>query len=445
MPHILYKIKRVVKLGFRSIVEHKLRSFLTALGIIFGVGSVIGMLAIGEGASHEARQQIRDLGSDNIIIRSIKPAEENTTSGGRGIRSLLRSYGLKYEDMMRIRDLFPAVEIHVPAREILSRLRHGDVAVPGRIIGTVPWAQSRSQIQLVAGRFINDYDIKNDENAVVLSSTTAKRLFPLEYPLGKNIYLGRQSYQVVGIVQNSAASKSSGGSKGNGGKGGGGKAAADGGAMKEMYDVYIPITAARRRFGEVIMNTDSGAMSLEKVELHQLTLTAPSEDMVLPIANAVRETLRQTHRKTDFEITVPLELLKQAEQTKRIFNIVLGSIAAISLLVGGIGIMNIMLASVTERTREIGIRRALGATRGDIVIQFLTEALLLSLCGGIIGIGLGVSVPLAVTHFAGLITIVKVDSIVLAFSISMFTGIVFGIYPAIRAAALSPIEALRHE
>jgi len=184
---------------------------------------------------------------------------------------------------------------------------------------------------------------------------------------------------------------------------------------------------------------------MELVELHQLTITAPSEDAVLPLVNSVRETIRQAHKKADFEITVPLELLKQAEQTKRIFNIVLGSIAAISLLVGGIGIMNIMLASVTERTREIGIRRALGARRVDIVVQFLTEALLLSLAGGLIGIALGIAVPQIVTHAAGLTTIVQPDAIVLAFTISLVIGVVFGIYPAIRAAALSPIEALRHE
>jgi putative ABC transport system permease protein len=159
----------------------------------------------------------------------------------------------------------------------------------------------------------------------------------------------------------------------------------------------------------------------------------------------VRSTLQHYHKEPDFEITVPLELLRQAEQTKRIFNIVLGSIAAISLLVGGIGIMNIMLASVTERTREIGIRRALGATRADIVLQFLTEALLLSLAGGAIGVALGISVPAIVSHFAGLVTIVKMDSLILAFTISVLIGMIFGIYPAFRAAALSPIEALRHE
>jgi putative ABC transport system permease protein len=184
---------------------------------------------------------------------------------------------------------------------------------------------------------------------------------------------------------------------------------------------------------------------MEKVELHELTVTAPNDEAVVPLANAIRTMLREFHKQEDFEIVIPLELLKQAEATKRIFNIVLGSIAAISLLVGGIGIMNIMLASVTERTREIGIRRALGATRSDIILQFLAEALLLSVAGGMVGVGLGVAIPKIVTHFAKLTTIIQPNSLFLAFGISLLTGVVFGIYPAMRAAALSPIDALRHE
>ncbi len=435
MPHLLYKIKRITKLGLRSIAEHQLRSFLTALGIIFGVGSVIAMLAIGEGASYEAREQIRSLGSNNVIIRSIKPSDEE--GGNSTKRKIVNDYGIKYEDLRRIRALYPAVEIRVPTREIQARLRHKDVIIQGKIIGTVPWALEKSPIQLKSGRFINDYDQEHDANVVVLSEAAARRLFPLEYPLGKHIYLRTQAFEVIGIMQDSATSKVGKDKK---------KKDTAVAAAKELYDVYIPFSSARSRFGEVIVTNTTGMLNAEKVEIHQLTLTAPTEAEVVSLSRSVRATLQKSHRgKIDFEITVPLELLKQAEQTKRIFNIVLGSIAAISLLVGGIGIMNIMLASVTERTREIGIRRALGATRGDIVVQFLTEALLLSLIGGIIGIGLGVGVPKIVTHFAGLVTIIQADSIILAFTISLLTGVIFGIYPAIRAAALSPIEALRHE
>ncbi len=436
MLKMLSKFRRIIKLGLHSLIEHKLRSFLTALGVIFGVGSVIAMLAIGEGASYEAREQIRTMGSANIIIRSVKPP--NTGGASRGA---LVTYGLTYEDLLRIRELYPQIQIHVPAREINMRLRYNDVLAPGKIVGTVPWAMTRSSMKLQAGRFIDTYDMTNSDNAAVITAATARRLFVLEYPVGKNFYIGKEAYQVVGVIDD-MASKSGGSDNSRPSSSSSGK---DAGTAKEFYEVYIPITAATRRFGQIIVSHESGSRTMERVELHRLTLTAPSEDAVPALAASVRATLQQNHKTVDYELTVPLELLKQAEQTKRIFNIVLGSIAAISLLVGGIGIMNIMLASVTERTREIGIRRALGATRADIVVQFLVEALLLSLIGGLIGVGLGIAVPKLVTHLAGLVTIIQADAIILAFSISLGTGIIFGLYPAIRAAALSPIEALRHE
>ena len=438
MLKMLSKFRRIIKLGLHSLIEHKLRSFLTALGVIFGVGSVIAMLAIGEGASYEAREQIRTMGSANIIIRSVKPP-----STGGAARGALVTYGLTYEDLLRIRDLYPQIQIHVPAREINMRLRYNDVLAPGKIVGTVPWAMTRSSMKLQAGRFIDTYDMKNSDNAAVITAATARKLFVLEYPIGKNFYIGKEAYQVVGVIDDMASKSGGGGSDAS--KPSSSSSGNDAGAAKEFYEVYIPITAATRRFGQIIVSHESGSRTMERVELHRLTLTAPSEDAVPALAASVRATLQQNHKAVDYELTVPLELLKQAEQTKRIFNIVLGSIAAISLLVGGIGIMNIMLASVTERTREIGIRRALGATRADIVVQFLVEALLLSLIGGLIGVGLGISVPKLVTHLAGLVTIIQADAIILAFSISLGTGIIFGLYPAIRAAALSPIEALRHE
>ncbi|MBT7298770.1 MAG: FtsX-like permease family protein, partial [Victivallales bacterium] len=254
-----------------------------------------------------------------------------------------------------------------------------------------------------------------------------ERLFPLSYPIGQTVFLASQAYRVVGVVGQAKKKKD------------------DDEAEEDLYSAYISISAARKRFGEILLKRGTGTFALEKVELNELTVTAPSEDAVVPLANSIRTMLKEFHKQEDFEIVIPLELLKQAEATKRIFNIVLGSIAAISLLVGGIGIMNIMLASVTERTREIGIRRALGATRSDIILQFLAEALLLSLAGGMVGLGVGVGIPKIVTHFAEMTTIIQPNSLFLAFGISLLTGVVFGIYPAMRAAALSPIEALRHE
>ncbi|HOS02462.1 MAG TPA: FtsX-like permease family protein, partial [Candidatus Hydrogenedentes bacterium] len=199
------------------------------------------------------------------------------------------------------------------------------------------------------------------------------------------------------------------------------------------------------RYGEVQVKRSSGSRSIERIQLSELTVKVDSLDAVVPTARIIEDLLGRYHKKKDYSVMAPLELLRQAERTKRMFNIVLGAIAAISLLVGGIGIMNIMLASVTERTREIGIRRALGAKRGDIVLQFLIETVLLSATGGIIGVALGLSVPLIITHFAHMKTIVTLWSPILAFGISAIIGVVFGLYPAMRAADMDPVEALRHE
>ena len=424
MTLTLFKVKRMTKLGIKSLIEHKLRSFLTALGIIFGVGSVISMLAIGEGASYEAREQIRSMGSNRVILRARKPPE---SSSGNDQNKRMSEYGLTYDDALRIRELFPMVEVQVPSRVISDRIRRGEHRLPGRIVGTVPWYLKGSGLEIRLGRFLHPNDVRDIANVVVLDEATAERLFPLSYPIGQTVFLASQAYRVIGIVRQSRKKED------------------DGGAEADVFGAYISISAARKRFGEILIKRGTGSFGLEKVELHELSVTAPSEEAVVPLANAIRTMLKQFHKQEDFEIVIPLELLKQAEATKRIFNIVLGSIAAISLLVGGIGIMNIMLASVTERTREIGIRRALGATRSDIILQFLAEALLLSLAGGMVGLGVGIGIPKVVTHFADMTTIIQPNSLFLAFGISLLTGVVFGIYPAMRAAALSPIEALRHE
>jgi putative ABC transport system permease protein len=209
--------------------------------------------------------------------------------------------------------------------------------------------------------------------------------------------------------------------------------------------MFMPLSAAQARFGEILMKRRAGSFEAERVALHEVTVKVANADDVMKVSAAIKRLLEGNHKKKDYDIIVPLELLKRAERTKQIFNIVLGSIAAISLLVGGIGIMNIMLANVTERTREIGIRRALGAKRRDITTQFLVEAVMLSGTGGLLGVILGIIIPFAVTYFAAMKTIVTFWSPVAAFTISGLVGIVFGLYPAFRAANMDPVEALRHE
>jgi putative ABC transport system permease protein len=421
-----FRISRALNLGMKSLMLHKLRSGLTVLGIVFGVCSVIAMLSIGEGASWEAQEQIKEMGSNNIIVRSVKPPEEQQINSER---SYVIEYGLTYDDAERIRHTIPSVVVEAPAREIRQDVFRNTRRSYARILGTVPWYMEVSGVKVAEGRFISDMDLKTSKNVCVLGKGIARDLFLYEDPLGKEIKISTQYYRVVGIMAEKAAKP-----------GGEGKVAVD-----YNRSLYIPLSAARNRFGEILVKVRTGSRELERVELHELTCRVKDQEMVEESAKSVEAVLDRFHKKKDYELIVPLELLRRARETKRIFNIVLGSIAAISLLVGGIGIMNIMLASITERTREIGIRRALGAKKRDITIQFLVETVVLSASGGLLGVVFGVIIPYLVTQFFDMKTLVTLWSLFLAFGISAAVGIIFGLYPAMRAANMDPIEALRHE
>lgn len=427
------RLRRTVSLGFKSLWLHRLRSLLTVLGIVFGVCSVIAMLAVGEGASHEAQEQIRRLGSNNIILRSIKPEEDRSVSSEQ---SRVLEYGLTYADIRRIRDMIPGVTLTVPGRIIRSQVWNGSHRIDAEIVGTVPWFLEMRQLHLMEGRYFSETEMKANKNVCILSRPAASRLFPLSAPLGRNVRVGNDYFKVIGVVEPETAPQI-----GAVGANGGPNSA---GAMATMR-MYIPLTAASSRFGEILVRRSSGSFEAEQVQLHEATVRVHHQDDVEEIALIIGDILRRSHKKNDYEIVVPLELLRQAERTKQIFNIVLGAIAAISLVVGGIGIMNIMLASVTERTREIGIRRALGAKRRDIIVQFLIETVILSGTGGVIGVALGVTIPFLITLWSEMVTIVTLWAPIIAFSISGLVGVIFGIYPALRAARMDPVEALRHE
>jgi putative ABC transport system permease protein len=264
----------------------------------------------------------------------------------------------------------------------------------------------------------------------VINETVAGRLFPLSTPTGKSVRVKGYYYKVVGIIQDEGQSVGTDAGSSN---------------SNAPAQIMIPFSTLMDQYGETFFRYRTGSFEAEKVQFHEAVIRVEDVKQVESRAEAIRHLMGTNHKKEDWRIIVPVELLKQAERTKRIFSIVLGSIAAISLLVGGIGIMNIMLASVTERTREIGIRRALGARQADIVVQFLIETVLLAGVGGVLGVALGLGIPLAVQKFAGVTTVIKMWSPILAFSISVLTGIAFGIYPARRAAKMNPVEALRHE
>ncbi len=420
------RLRRIVRLGLKSLWLHRLRSLLTVLGIVFGVCSVIAMLAIGEGASFEAQEQIRSLGSQNIILRSVKPPEEQKVTE-RGSQSFVLDYGLTDRDVDQIRATIPGVTAVLPARVIRDYVWNISRRTDAEVVGTVPAYPGLRNQRVASGRFFTEAEMAESANVCVLSAEMVPVLFPVDSPLRRDVRIGADYYRVVGVME----------ARGRSGR------PADSGAV--VHRIYLPLETAKTKFGEVLRRIRSGSIEQERVELHEVTVKVGSLDNVLPVAEAIQSMLERMHKKHDYAIEVPLEMLKQAERTKRIFNIVLGSIAAISLLVGGIGIMNIMLASVTERTREIGIRRALGAKRRDIVVQFLVETVMLSGAGGLMGVGLGMIIPFLVQHFAGMKTIVTLWSPLLAFSISAIIGVVFGLYPALRAAAMDPVEALRHE
>jgi putative ABC transport system permease protein len=436
-----FGIKRTAKLGIKSLWMHRLRSTLTTLGIVFGVCSVIAMLAIGEGASRATQEAIAKLGSTNLIIETVEPPQKQTNTGD--VETVL-NYGLTYTDAESIRNTIPDVEVAVPIREIDQQARYLNRRVAIKIVGTIPWYTEIAPIQIIRGRFLSSIDLHYQQSVCIVDEDVAKTLFAFDDPMGKHVGIRGNFYRVVGIATAF--------SSGNGGNGFGGDGAPmPGQATGTVGNIYLPLSTARVRFGELSFSLSGGSRSASKVELQKITVKVNPNEKILDLADmlAMRDTLNvlldRLHEKEDYRIVVPLELLLQAARTKRIFNIVLGSIAAISLLVGGIGIMNIMLASVSERTREIGVRRALGAKKSDIIAQFLTETVLLTLMGGLLGITLGIIIPYSVTKLAGMPTIVTPASLILAFGISAAVGIVFGLYPAWRAANMDPIESLRHE
>jgi putative ABC transport system permease protein len=413
---------RTIRLGLKSLLLHKLRSTLTTAGILFGVASVIAMLAVGEGASQEALMRFRDMGVTNVLLRSIKP-EETQQSSSSSMMSV-QDYGLTYREADRIQNLMPTATV-VRAREIQRGVMRGENWRSTIVVGTEPAFVDVTNMKVAEGRWLTDLDLTRQANVCVLGSSLARILFPLENPIEQTILTGTDDrFRVVGVLEYQ------------------GRAAGPSGTT---YDecAFVPMTSSRRRFGDTVRNPSSNRF--EQVELHEIKVKLGSSEEVLSAAAVLRDLIEPLHRaRGDVEITVPLELLRQEEEQKRMFNIVLAVIASISLLVGGIGIMNVMLATVTERTREIGIRRALGAKKKNIISQFLVEAAVLSALGGVVGVGIGMLVPLAIERWFDQTTIILVPHVLLAFGISAAVGVVFGIYPAWRAANMDPVEALRH-
>ena len=417
-----------VSLGVRSLTANTFRSLLTALGIVLGVASVIVMLAVGEAARFEALQQLRDLGASTIILRSTKPTDDAATQ--QSVDML--AYGLTYGDLLRIRETIPTVRSAAPMREYRKTIRYQEQSVEARIVSITPGFLAQNHITLALGRDIGDVDERRFENVAILGAETAKSLFPTQNPLGRSITVETwdrpRAFVVVGITEPKTL-------------------AAGEGAGDVDYSrvVFIPFATDRVRFGRDVITMRAGSYQAERIGISQITIAVDKIENVARTAAAIRSLIDQFHPRQDVTITVPLDLLVRAEQSQRMFTLILGAIAGISLVVGGIGIMNIMLATVTERTREIGIRRALGANRRDIATQFLVECLILTSGGGLVGIALGVGLSIGVARALQLPVIIPLWSPLVAFGVSAVVGLVSGIVPARRAALLDPIEALRHD
>lgn len=406
-------------MGLSSLVAHKLRSLLTMLGMIFGVGAVVAMLSITAGAQKEMMSFIDQLGVNNIIVEAREAVDRNELQAVRAI-----SPGLTFRDFRAIAENVQGIEALTPRKRFKpQKVLPKTSQDPPQLIGVLPNFMDINSLKLIAGRFFTEEENQQSAPVCVLGETAKVNLLGYEDAIGKYVKINDEWLQVVGVLTPQA----------------GGDTDTEGmQALNRNNTVIAPLNTVMRRFED---NT-----SYLKDEIDGIYLkVAPGTDSI-ETSNVVRAILTATHKDAgDFSVFVPAGLLEQRRQNQLIFNVVMICIAGISLLVGGIGIMNIMLATVLERTREIGIRRAIGAKQGDIVRQFLTEAVLISIVGGLIGIAFGFSMSKIIASAAGWSTVVTTSSIVVAFGVSVFIGLLFGIYPAVQAAKLDPIEAIRYE
>jgi len=438
-----------------ALLANKVRSALTALGIIFGVAAVIAMLAIGNGAQQEILDQIKLVGVNNVVIKPIVEQEEGKVdekAGGADASQKPKRYsrGLDLEDARSILELIPTVEQVSPEVVFETDIIRSGLRRSSRIVGVEPAYFEIANLPLDEGSHFTTEQLAKGQGVCIIGAGIRKKFFTNEVALGNYIKVGSHWLKVVGILSETLVSE---------------KAIENLGIRDFNMDVYAPIKTVLGRYinrssvlvpkqedesffidGVEVGGGDKDKGPINYHQLDRLVVQVEAPEAVAPTTEVILRMLTRRHNEVvDFEVTIPEQLLKQQQRTKDIFNMVLGAIAGISLLVGGIGIMNIMLASVLERTREIGTRRALGATRKDVVSQFMFEAMLISLSGGMVGVILGVSMAYFIEGITDIKTIVSPLSIVLSFGVSAAIGLIFGITPAKKAASQNPIESLRYE
>ena len=406
-----------IRLAIGGLIDHKIRSFLTMLGIIFGVASVIAMLSIGEGAKREAIAKYQDLGVNNIIIREKKLSDTELEE----VRAKF-SQGLSIRDESAIKDIVPSVTQIASQAEISTEVKYADKTVKSTVIGVTANYLDMMNYHIGRGEMLNDHHYDLKLKVCVLGAGVAGSLFGYEDPIGQMIKVEDQWLEVIGVLESKNLFTETVGEL----------------AARDLNtDVFIPLSTFLNRIPRENLLTG---------EIQQITAQVDNSKNLVEASGLINEILKRHHfNNSDYNIVIPYELLKQEEKERQIYNILLGAIAAISLIVGGIGIMNIMLATVMERTREIGTRRAIGARKSDIMSQFVTEAVAISVVGGIIGVFFGIMLSLSVTLFTDITTYIRIYSIFIAFTFSVIVGIGFGYLPAKNAANLNPVDSMRYE
>jgi putative ABC transport system permease protein len=440
LQRIIFNFKN----GMEALLTNKFRALLTSLGIIFGVAAVIAMLAIGNGAEKQILEQIKQVGSNNIVIKPIiKTKEEEKQLKESGIEQKKFSPGLSMYDAENIRQVLTDVEVVSSEIEQQTLFIRSGIKLGGKLVGVSNDYFHLLDFSLISGNFFSDFQLVNAQPVCIIGSKVATKFFNTEDPIGKEIKCGNNWLKIVGVLNNKNV---------------------DEGNMQKLsirnvdLEIYTPVKTFLLFYKNRGLVTISGLKASQNQEegnnqnatdnnYHQLdrlvVKVAKSSEIEATVDVLQRILLRRHNGVNDFEIIVPELLLKQEQKTKKLFNTVLGIIASISLLVGGIGIMNIMLASVLERVKEIGLRMSIGASKRDIVMQFMAESVTISVSGGIIGIFLGIAISLIIQAATDIETIVSPISVFLSFTISISVGLVFGILPAKRAAMQDPAECLR--
>jgi len=434
-------------IALEAVIANRLRSLLTALGIIFGVAAVIAMLAIGNGAQQEILEQIKLVGVNNIIIEPIVEQieeEVDATGAGPSVEKNKYSPGLRMLDVEAIKASVPGVQRISPEVVVDTHIVKSGIRRSAKLVGVTPEYFEVTNFNLREGKMFSEANLTRGDPVCIIGRGVQTKFFSKENPIGKRIKSGNQWLEVIGVLEERVVSD---------------QTIAKLGIRDFNMDVYIPIQTMFVRYKNRDMVTSGSIMAARSQnqsgapqgatnyhQIDKLVVQVEESTLLNPTAEVISRMLERRHLNViDYELTIPELLLKQQQRTQNIFNIVLGAIAGISLLVGGIGIMNIMLASVMERIKEIGLRLSLGAKKTDIVNQFLFEAIMISVSGGIIGVILGIVLADLVSRFGDFPTIITFSSIFISFSVAATVGLVFGITPAKRAANQDPITSLRYE